>query len=481
MDKIDKSITWLANSSYRAISSKKARKYILGFFIVQAIIVALSVRIGYPPDELFHIRFIEYLASHGADPFTGTQTGGFHLGDVSRTPEYLYQYVMGLLYRIIPFGVYGTYLSFRFVSIALSAATLLMLAKLGDKLRIPTSVTNVVLLLLANSAQFLFLSASVNSDLLVWFLVVVSVLLLVNYLNNSSLQKLFILAGIVALGMVTKRTYMPVGFFVAVAAAVKSFMIRKQLFEQLKRPDAYLLASVMFFVLGFGLFSERVGVNLAKYQQIKPACLDLHTEQQCIQNGVERRNLKIRQAKIVDIYDYGLLEYGFGWSYLTVEKLVGTQGWTGSAVAPPVLSVVVLGMSTAGLAGSALELKANKKDRNEIVRLALYVGSLVFIIYNFWFNYQVYHRSGIPALALQGRYVLPTATIFLLISGFYVYKHIITTTVARRIVAAALILFVLSSSGLNLILASNKYTDNVFKPWIIYNRDQFLSEHEPSI
>ncbi|MBP7835102.1 hypothetical protein KA025_03390, partial [Candidatus Saccharibacteria bacterium] len=65
--------------------------------MIQAVVVALSVRVGYPPDELYHIRFIEYLANNGPSPFTGAQKNAFYLGDISRIPEYLYQYIMSFI------------------------------------------------------------------------------------------------------------------------------------------------------------------------------------------------------------------------------------------------------------------------------------------------------------------------------------------------------------------------------------------------
>ncbi len=481
LNKIKKTAGQLANHFRALLRSKKCRKFIIILFVVQAVILALSVKIGLPPDELFHIRFIEYFATHGFDPFIGTQKDSFSLGELSRTPEYLYQYLMSLIYRIIPFGVYGTYMTLRFLSIGLSAASLFLLAKLGDKLKIPVSVTNFSLLLLSNSAQFLFLSASVNSDLLVWFMVLACLIILVSFLHNNSLKTLFFLAGLVGLGMVTKRTFMPIGAMVAVGAVVKAFTVRELLFKQLKKPDVYLWLSIGFFVLGFGLFAERVGMNLVQYQQIKPACMDLHTKAECIENGVERRNLRIRESNIVDVENYNLVEYGFGWSYLTVSYLVGTQGWNGGVVAPVALNVAVLILSIAGLAASVIEIRARSKDKLKFVRLAIYFGSLVFIVYNFWFNYQVYQRSNIPGLALQGRYILPTATVFLLTSCYYVYKHIITKPNLRITSAIVLLAFMLYGSGLFLVLSDNFYTDNVFKPRIIFDRSDLISEHEPSI
>ena len=481
MKNIIQTVKSFNEKSIKLISSNKARKFIVGLFVIQAVVVALSVRVGYPPDELYHIRFIEYLANNGPSPFTGAQKNAFYLGDISRIPEYLYQYIMSFIYRDTPFSTYNTYMAFRFISVGLSAATLLMLARLGDRLKIPTSVTNFSLLILSNSAQFLFLSASINSDLLVWFLVASSLCVLVDFINNRSLKTLFFLAGIVTFGMVTKRTFMPIGFMIALAAAIKAFTLRETLFKQLKKPDVYLLLSIGFFVVGFGLFAERVGVNLIKYQQIKPTCMDLHTKDECIQNGVERRNFNIKQAGIEDTHSYNILEYGFGWSYLTVSKLVGTQGWTVGATPPAVLTLTVLLMSAIGLFGSFIEAKAKTKDKQKLIRLIMYFGSLAFIIYNFWFNYQVYQRSHLPGLALQGRYILPLATIFLLLSCYYIHKHVIKHSSVRRVSALLLLALVLYGSGLHLILTKGNYTDNVFRPKIIFDRDNLISEYEPSI
>ncbi len=222
-------------------------------------------------------------------------------------------------------------------------------------------------------------------------------------------------------------------------------------------------------------------MNLIQYQQIKPACMDLHTKAECIENGVERRNLRIRESNIEDVENYNPVEYGFGWSYLTVSYLVGTQGWNGGVVAPVALNVVVLVLSTIGLAASVIEIRLKSKDKLKYVRLVIYFGSLVFIMYNFWFNYQVYQRSNIPALALQGRYILPTATVFLLISCYYIYKHIITKPNLRIASATVLLVFMLFGSGLFLILSGDFYTNNVLKPRIIFDRNDLISEHEPSI
>ena len=107
------------------LANPRTRKIIYILFIIQAVYIAMSMKIGIPPDELTHIRFIEYYRDHSLSPFITEQHSGFAIGDVTREVSYLYHYLMSLLLRVLPFSMLNEYIILRFVGIGLSLLTLI--------------------------------------------------------------------------------------------------------------------------------------------------------------------------------------------------------------------------------------------------------------------------------------------------------------------------------------------------------------------
>src|SRR5262245_11585955 len=99
----------------RFVNTPLARRLVLGLFVAQALVLVFVVRVGTPPDENNHIRFIEFYANHSLSPiFTDQiQTPTSTLGDKTREVDYLYHYTMSMVYRVSPLPTDGTYTLIR--------------------------------------------------------------------------------------------------------------------------------------------------------------------------------------------------------------------------------------------------------------------------------------------------------------------------------------------------------------------------------
>src|SRR5687768_3417552 len=87
----------------RFLGSKEFRYIIYAWFVVQVVFIALSTARGIAPDEGTHLRTIALYAQDGIDPFIQHQPPeAYQLGAVSRSPSYLYHYLMSFPYRLLP-------------------------------------------------------------------------------------------------------------------------------------------------------------------------------------------------------------------------------------------------------------------------------------------------------------------------------------------------------------------------------------------
>ena len=459
--------------------TKQARQIVYGLFIAQVIYLIFAMRIGVPPDELTHIRFIEYYKEHSLSPFIEGQESSFFLGDITREVSYLYHYVSSLIMRLLPLGSLAGYVVLRFVSLALAFGTLVMSAKLGRLLKIPEHIITIGLFVITNASEFLLMSAAINNDQVVWLAAASGLYLLVKaWQEGMSLRILLLLASIVLLTSVAKKTFLPVGAVLALIAAVLAWRARANMLTELRKirwPEIVLL---IVMLVSLGLFVERIGNNIVRYGSIDVRCDAIHSTEQCLQYGVFRRNYRLDREGPPPVLAFR--QFAPSWWHRTLERVFGPQAWTGTT--PPAIwfTKIIHGLVILSLVGAATV--ARKKQPIDRQRIFVFLLGLAYIIFNMLFNYQLYQRWGTFSLALQGRYIFPVIVPLVLVAAYFIslLAKKLNPIISRSLVLILLVL-VLTQSGLRQILRTDEFVRYPLAPQILFDTDNAIAPYEPGI
>ena len=450
-------------------------KLLLLFFAIQGLYLLFSIRIGLPPDELTHIRFIEYYANNSLLPFIGEQTDAFYLGDITRTPNYLFHYLMSLLLRLTQgFSTIDQYIMLRFASFTVAFLTVATWIKTALVLRIPRTVINLSLVIVLMTSEFIFIASAVNSDQLVWLFTALGFLLVVLLWEKVSVTNLLFLTTVVAFGSITKKTFLPIALLFVLFGLYYFFKHRKKLLKQITLLNIKLVVPLVVTVISVGMLTERIGYNLWQYQQIDVSCDKIHTVEACSEFGVFRRNYRLANTPA---YPQVLSPHTFSpaWLYRTTETTFGLQGWPGTvspgALTTSILFVLFVGVTSYGL---IIHRKLNRQA------LLIFYSSVFFVITVGFVNYGGYQKYGIFGLALQGRYIFAVLIPIILIGTFILAKAM--TSERNRLLLSGLVIFLLlTNSGLPLILRSNNFLERPLRPALLFDRENAITKYEPGI
>lgn len=450
--------------------TSRARKLILGLFIVQAVFLVFATNIGTPPDEDNHIEFVKYYAQNSLAPIFTDQEPTWSLGDKTREVDYLYHYLMSLVVRALPFSDQAEVYILRLISVAIVFVTFLLLIKLWKRLKIGGRAINVTLLALVNLPMVLMMSSAVNNDTLVWLGIVASLLLIVRLYQDPRPGDVVLLLLIAAYGGLVKRTMLPV---IVAIVLVGGFLVLKRwkiLKHRWRWSDWRIVAGLILLVAGAGLFIERVGGNLYTYGAIAPECEQIKGEEACKVFWLSARNewLNNEEARETEEWLQGgarkddhpmtLLAFIVSWLVVNVNNIVDiqAQGWR-HVVMPPIWLgtmtglVLILGL----ILGMVYDGRA--AQRSGLARLRLLVIGLLFVVIlaQFIVNYAAYQEDRVFGLALNGRYLLPAIIPLAGLASFYwtrilkpVWRGILATTVVGSIVVGSGIIMMIRNSQL---------------------------------
>jgi len=455
--------------------NKKTKAFIYLLFIAQALFLLLSVKIGYLPDELTHIRFIEFYQHNSLRPIVTEQTSYFELGDITRISGYLYHYLMSLIMRV--FGLSGiiSYLVMRVISFAMILASLVIFARTAQLLKIRSTITNVALLALTLTSQFLLMSIAVNSDALVILSTSVCIFLAAQLVvNRFTLNRLLALMIFVCVGSITKRTFLPIGLMFTVFIVVLIVKNWAVILAQLRKLNYISLLLIAAFLIIGGLAVERVGYNLYRYHKIEVACDLVHDSDDCREFGVFRRNDYL--ADNPQNPKLNIFEFMPAWAVRMTKGIVGTQTWRRSAPSSSATVYTFLGLISLSVLGMLRLFKSANDNKSWFIVLSL-LGCLVFIIVAFGANYITYIKYGIFGLALQGRYIFPIIIALHIFGAVAIAK--ILPKKALLVLSTIYILLLVITSGLVVIIKSNELVADPLHPVLIFDTQNSVSQFEP--
>jgi len=421
-------------------------------FGVQAVALVFSMPFTTPPDEQNNISFIQYYSTHSVGPIFDHQTPTYYLGDKTREVDYLYHYSMSLLKRVLPFSDTVELYIMRMLTVLTALLAFIAFAALWRHLGVKDGAINTGLLVLTNLPMVLMLSAAINNDAMVWLLVGVSGVLVVRLLKNVRRIDMLLLANVVVIGGLIKRTFLPLaalGGFFLLYLLVRHW---RSLVGQLRKYNTAVVALLLVFLVGAGLFTERIGGNISHYGTIQPSCEMVQGEVPCkVFWASVRRDVLLKQPSGEQ---KNLIEFSHAWLQESVTNVfdVQTQFWRHEVMPPKWVTPFMLTILFVGLGyGVWRETRSTNADK-KMARwrlAAIAVGVYVFI-YQLITNYIIFQNYKVFGLALNGRYILPGA---ILLTGLccYYWGNLLSKKLAF-VLASTVVVLTIACTGITMMI-----------------------------
>jgi len=406
------------------IKSKKFLYLIIAFFAAQSIFFAAAINYKVPSDEEYHYSFINYYAqkSIAAGPIISDQNELFNLGDIQRTPSYLFHYLMSFYLRIVQ--VFTTAVDthvfmLRLLNISFGVIALFLLVRLARKIGVSQLTINLTIAWLSMTGMFIWVFAGISYDNLAIALFFLFLLQLVKLYESIHAQQFVqtIAAG-VALVLV-KETYLPVVLLgcigllcyqvvrLGVKNVIHALAESTRATWQSSRKPVFILICVLTVIIS-GLFIERYAVNLARYNKFNPTCDQVHTVDECMQQGIYRRNTGQKKEfeqrkKIENVQLDSLPVFSAKWAGYIYQR---TYFYRGMQSIPANQKASRLALVTALFVGLLLAYGAMHVRALRPAQIGLVMLTIMYLLMVLLYNFNTYRFYGYP-FAIQGRYILP--------------------------------------------------------------------------
>lgn len=373
------------------------------FFIFNSFFFAINTQEGIPPDENYHIGLSKVFSENNQSFFLNDSDKTYTFGLVSRTP-FLYHYSLGKLSKLHHFFSVDQVLFMRLLNIGLGIA-FLYYSYLFLKLVKTTYFERIfVFLMISHTTMLFFLFGSVSYDNLINLLAVFSFLVIYKIYKKFTINGFILWVIISCLGILTKFSYSPL-VFLQFITILHSLYSDKNMFLSLikniytvKNMKVLLGSAVVLsiFVLYFYLG------NIFLFKSISPACIDVLTHEQCMQNSIYARNFNLKKAmngnslqnSLVMMTNY--LYYVFNTQTTNIFHLFShsyVHSHVNTTVVLPFLFFISFILS--------LHYMKTKEEKYFIFIIIFYF----LIVFNRVYN--SYLTTGIKGIAVQGRYLFP--------------------------------------------------------------------------
>jgi heme/copper-type cytochrome/quinol oxidase subunit 2 len=411
------------------LASEQCFWLLIAIFILEALWIALSGRYPMAFDENYHLGIIR-LYTHHISPFWTTNSPGVDaLGPVARDPSYLYQWLMSFPYRVSSNVIF-----LRVINIGLFTSGLLLYRRLLLKTGAPRAIVHFCLALFVLIPVVPLLAAQINYDNLFLPLTALALLLalsLSNQLNRRrlNLKTLAWLFIVITLTCLVKYAFLPIALAIVLYLAIRLLKTRKIKASWESAPRSTIWLMIAFLILSFGLFTERYGINLARYHKPVASCEKVLSVQQCKAYSPWNRDYKYAQMKPVDATTSPLVftaDWFYGmWfrTFFAVDGPASIYATRGPFVLPAVGAIV---FSVTALGMTLVSFRQVLRNYNKQV-LWLFIFAAAAYVAALWLDgYQSFLQTGQP-VALNGRYLVPIFPLLLIIlalgANTYLMSH----------------------------------------------------------
>ena len=374
---------------------------IFSWFLFQMLYFALNIKKGVSPDERYHIEVSNFYSK----PYV------FHLENSDETIRYgslttephFYYLVMGKLLLLKPSSIID-YQYLRLLNIVLSLFSLYLTFLLSKEITSNKLIQISILLAQSNVLMFVFLSSMVSYDNLINLLAVSSFIFLFRFIRNPNLTYLLLLFSSMAVGALTKVTYLPLILLemaVLLFYTKKIFLHRLQLLKEIRITKNITIGIIFFIFLGATIYLY--GGNFLKYNNIRPGAeLVIGKEKALHGYGIYMRNSELLSTahtrELMPLTEY--VPMYFTRTMETIFSVVGHLSFPrGVSELKFYLILLVLSFFI-----SIYHFKKIISEQNLIIMLFL-ISSYVLIV--FYVNYSSYSQMRAFGVALQGRYNFP--------------------------------------------------------------------------
>lgn len=429
---------------------------VLTLFTIQSVWFATTIKYKVPPDEAYHYQLTEYYSqrSIGAGPIISNQTDNFSLGDIERAPGYLYHYTLSFPLKAVSAttdSLKARVVSLRIINVGLTLLSLIVLLKIFKLIKMNDKQRLVAIVLVSGTGMFLWMSAAINYDNLAYLTFLSFIYFLMLILKNLSFRYILLAIIFAMLTLLVKTSFAPVMLLALLYVGVVVLRSKESL--KLLKPKAIkkevkkrwiVFIPIVFALLAVGLlFTERIIGNYVQYGTIAPKCNVLHTENECLKNGLYKRSAEqkkvVEELKATDsLPETKPFDFAGNWVSLMYERIFfyfGHKQMKASEAAR------ITAFATAGFVFVLLILKSERLFKSKERRLLILVA-LSYIAVLFLFNFNSYLNSSVR-FGFQGRYLLPVVPFlyaFVVILFTSVYKKSSKPT-SYLLVAMAVVLF----------------------------------------
>jgi hypothetical protein len=459
---------WTNNVS-KFIGSNLFFKVVTLLFVLQAGWLATSAAYPMLYDEYYHPAVIDQYSDQYS-PIISTQSDEItsSYGDLTRSPSYLYHYLMSFPYRLVTAFTDSFYVSIvglRLLNVLLVAGGLILYRKLLVEAGFSRSLIHSVLLILTLIPLFTHVAAHINYDNMIFLMTPLFLLFGLRLLREHKISymniSLFISTGL--LSSLVKQAFLPIAsaaiIYVSIVLVVRlRHEVITSVRKSLKRTDTLRFALLtLLLVMSIGLFAERNVGNLLTYKSLKASCEKVQPAELCNQHPVISRNNDAKQQQqsqpkeLLNIAEYTKTE----WLPAIVDRSVSVYANTGSndelglsvkanvkGLAVPVLKTAFSTLILISVIVALLRIKTIIKLPNFWYFFT--VCALYFLVLWYFTNYKIYLRTG-EAFSVQPRYFIALLPLIMIYLGQGVSE--VLRYRSAKIAALAIAMILLSQGG----------------------------------
>lgn len=427
---------------------------VLGFFVLQALWIALTALYPMAFDEDFHFGIIQIYAAHWSPFLTEHPANADAFGAIVRDPSYFYHYLMSFPYRLFQHLVGDEttrIILLRIINVALFAYALVIFRRVLLRITHSNAFTHVAIAILTFVPIVPQLAAHVNYDNLLMVLVAWCFLLVTDIhrqfnAGRFDTRPLLILLALCLFTSIVKYAFLPIFagivLFVAIdawrnfgalstlrAAASKNY---KVLATRTK------VGLVIVLLITGGLFFQRFGVNTVLYHTPIPSCEKVLAVENCMAYGPWARDHQLAQTK-GDV-DPNPLAYSFSWFRgLWWRLFFAVNGPLHSYTNYPPLPFPAT--AALALAGTMVILICTHFRRIFAGQPLVQFAAIVTAVYcaSLWLeDYKMYLETGQP-VAINGRYLIPVLLLMAVV-GWRAFHVALAKWPRAKVIAATLVL-----------------------------------------
>lgn len=463
-----------AKTIVRTLASNRFFAGIVFLLIGQAAWIALSSHYPMAFDEDYHLGIIQLYANHPS-PFWDSQPAGADaFGAIFREPSYLYQYVFGIIYRLITTftdSQMAVVLLLRALNIGLFASSLWVFRALLLRIGASRLVTNLCLLIFILLPISPLLAAQINYDNAFIPLTGVAMLLALRVVEGWRaktafwLRDLLWLSVVCLVGSLTKYAFLPIILGILIYLIVSGWALWRKsggLGHSLRqnllawRRPLFILAALLTVAFGV-LWIERYGINIIRYHRPIPDCAQALSYEHCKSYGPWIRDYRLEHTKTVERHNP--IAFMFDWftgmwlrTFFALDGPPTRFQTRGPLWIPGVAGFV---FPAIGLLAGAISIKHIRRHYpKDVTRLFVIVSSVYLAV--LWLDgFQSYVKAG-RAVAINGRYLLPVMLPVMVLAVFGV-QHLLRKRREFQIALASVLIVCLLWGGgaLTYILRSN--------------------------